>query len=612
MGRMFRFLKPYWFQVFIIVVLVGITSMGSLLLPDYMRTIIGEGITAEYQEMNSTTLEYEVVDYCDVALNPDTCQIVQKSDFNIILKYGSIMLGVTLVSSFAAILLMYVTSNVASKTGKDIRRDIYQKVNQFSMAEAEEFGTSTLITRSTNDVMQVQNFLIMLLRMFLRIPIFFVGGIVMSIRVSRELTGVLIGGIPALIILIGVTAILVVPLFKAMQKKVDRLTLVTREGINGVRVIRAFNRGQKEVSRFYEANEDLASTNLKAGKIMSTLNPAVNLIFNVVILGVMYLAFGFINNGSFVDYTDLANVSAVIQYIMQIMFSLLMLTMTFIMWPRAEVSGKRIKEVLEKEIVVRDQGSPEYDDKNIVGNIKFEDVCFKYGNAEKNILDHITFEAKPGQTTAIIGSTGSGKSTIVNLIPRFFDVTCGKVTIDGIDIRDYTLHKLRSLVGFVPQTATLFSGTIKDNIAFGKEDATMEEIEHAAKIGQASEFIETLENKYDSIVEQGGVNFSGGQKQRLSITRALIRKPKIYIFDDSFSALDFKTDASLRKALKKETKDATVFIVAQRIGTIMDADQIIVLHDGQIVGIGKHKELLKTSSVYKEIALSQLSEEELA
>ncbi|MBU1144880.1 MAG: ABC transporter ATP-binding protein/permease [Firmicutes bacterium] len=612
MKKMFKFLKPYWFQVFIIFILVSITSMGTLLLPDYMRIIIGQGITAEYQSLDPISGEYIVVEECDVLENPDTCKIIQKSDFGIIAKYGVIMIGVTLVSSVAAIILMYVSSNVASNTGKDIRRDLYKKINQFSMAEAEQFGTSSLITRSTNDVVQIQNFLIMGLRMFLRIPIFFIGGIIMSVRISKELTGVLILGVPALIILIVVTFILVLPLFKALQKKVDKLTLVTRESINGVRVIRSFGQGEKEVKRFQNANADLTSTTLKSGKIMSMLNPAVNLIFNFVILGILYLAFTFVSTGTFGDYQSLANVSAVIQYSTQIMFSLLMLTMTFIMYPRAEVSGKRILEVLEKEIVIKDEGNPIYDDLDITGKIQFNDVCFKYADAEKNVLDHISFEANPGETIAIIGSTGSGKSTIINLLPRFFDVTCGSVTIDDINVSDFTLHKLRSIIGFVPQTATLFSGTIKENIGYGKEDATFEDIQYAANIGQASEFIEEMDLKYDSVVEQGGVNFSGGQKQRISISRALIRKPKIYIFDDSFSALDFKTDAALRKALKKETTDATVIIIAQRIGTIMDADKILVIQEGTIVGMGNHRELLKTCEVYKEIALSQLSEEELA
>jgi ATP-binding cassette subfamily B protein len=506
---------------------------------------------------------------------------------------------------------MYLSSHISTAVGKTIRADIYQKVNQFSMAEAEKFGTSTLITRSTNDVVQVQNYLVMFLRMVVRIPIIFVGALIMSWQKGRGLTGILFAGIPLLTIMIVVTFILVVPLFKLMQKRIDRLTMVAREGINGVRVIRAFGKGEKEVKRFEAANQDLTSTMLKSGKILSVLNPGVNLVFNIVILGVVYVAFRAITGGSGNTYQDLANVSAVMQYAFQVLFSLLMLTFAFIMYPRAEVSGKRISEVLSQEILIKDTGDAINDAKEFRGEVTFDDVCFKYLDAEKNVLEHISFSVQPGHTTAIIGSTGSGKSTIINLIPRFFDVSCGKVLIDGIDVRQLTLRKLRSLIGFVPQTATLFSGTIRDNILYGKPDASHEEIVEAARIGQAEEFIQELDEGYDAIVDQGGVNFSGGQKQRLSIARALVRKPLIYVFDDSFSALDFKTDASLRRELKKVTMDRTVLIVAQRIGTIMDSDQIIVLHEGQIVGKGKHRELMDTCQVYREIALSQLSEEEL-
>ncbi|MGE0003787.1 MAG: ABC transporter ATP-binding protein [Candidatus Izemoplasmatales bacterium] len=599
MKRIFSFMKPYWLEILGVFALVTISALGTLLLPDYTGKMISEGITYNYVTQ------------------------AQESDYTIILKYGLIMIGVTLLTSIASIYQMKLAAIIGSNTGKDIRTAIYKKVNSFSMAEAERFGTSTLITRSTNDVTQVQNFVMMALRMMLRVPIMLIGGIILSVKNIREMQAalntssqnimfVLLAGIGMLILLIVITFILVVPLFKSLQQRVDRITQVAREGVNGVRVIRAFGQGKKEVKRFQKVNDELTDNIVKAGRIMSVLNPTVNLIFSLVVLGILYFAYDLIINNLTTDYEALGKVFAIIQYSTQILFSLLMLTMAFINFPRAQVSGNRISEILDQDIIVKDNGDPTHNDKVVQGKVTFNDVCFRYGDAELNVLDHITFEAKPGQTVAIIGSTGSGKSTIVNLIPRFHDVNCGSIQIDGVDIRDYTLSKLRSLVGFVPQTATLLTGTIRDNIAFGKKDATDEEIWQAAKIAQATEFIESQPDQLDAIVDQGGVNYSGGQKQRLSIARALVRKAPIYIFDDSFSALDFKTDAALRKALKQEVQEATVLIVAQRIGTIMDADQIIVLQEGKIVGIGKHKELLSNCEVYKEIALSQLSEEELA
>ena len=610
MKKMFSYLKPYKFKVFIIFILVSLTAMGTLLLPNYMSKIIGEGLDAKYEELN-TENEWVEVDRCNLEANPDTCRITQTSDFEVIIKYGGIMLGVTLASTFAFIGLMYYSSEISSNVGKDIRSDYYQRINSLSLYETGQFGISTLITRATNDVMQVQNFFVMGLRMVLRIPILFVGALILSLQQSIQLTLIILLGIPLLSIVIFIMFKLVVPLFKILQKRIDKLTLVTRESINGVRVIRAFGQGEREVNRFYDNNEKLAGVTYKAGKVLSFLNPSINLIFNVVILGVVFFAFQMIINESFTDYQFLGNVSAVIQYAMQILFSILMLTMTFIMYPRAEVSGKRIKEILDLKSSVIDTGKDDYDDKNFKGKVEFKDVYFKFPDAEQYVLNKINFKAEPGQTIAIIGSTGSGKSTIVNLIPRFFDITKGKLKIDNVDIKDIKLNKLRSLIGFVPQNAALFSGTIKSNIAYGKDQASDEEIKKAAEIAQAEEFINEMEDGYESRVDQGATNFSGGQKQRLSVARAIIRKPKIFVFDDSFSALDFKTDSKLRKALREKVKDATVFIVAQRIGTIMDADQIIVLQEGKMVGLGKHEELLDSCEVYREIALSQLDEEEL-
>ena len=611
MGKLLKYLKPYWLKVAIIFVLVSLVALGTLLLPDYMSNIIAEGISVEYQELNPLTNSYEVVDICDIETNPETCKVVQKSDFKVILKYGGYMLGVTLISSLAFVALMYLSSDVGARFGSDIGKDYYQKITSVSVYETDKFGTSSLITRASNDVLQVQNFMIMALRMLLRVPIVFIGASIFAWQKSLTLSVPIFIGVGALVVLITVVFILVVPLFKMIQKKIDQLTLVTRESINGVRVIRAFGQGEREVKRFAETNDDLTQVNYKAGKIMSYLNPVINLLFNVVILGVTYVGYRMVIDGVLVDFRGLGNISAIIQYATLVLFSILMLTFAFIMFPRAQVSAKRIVEVLELESSIPDQGSSDYDNHDFLGEVEFKDVCFRFPDAEVNVLDNISFTAKPGETVAIIGSTGSGKSTVVNLIPRLFDISCGELLIDGISVKDMKLKKLRSLIGFIPQTASLFSGTIASNIAYGVEKAELEQIKQAAQIAQASDFIEEMENGYDSIVEQGGVNLSGGQKQRISIARALIRKPKIYIFDDSFSALDFKTDANLRAALKEQVSDATIIIVAQRIGTIMNADKIIVLHEGKMVAIGKHEELLETCDVYREIAFSQLEEEEI-
>lgn len=609
MKRMFKYLKPYSFKMFLILILVTLTALGTLLLPDYMSRIIGEGLNAEYEVLVDGT--WTAIESCEIEANPDTCRVIQTSNMDVIIRYGGIMLGVTLASTLSFIALIFLSSDVSSLVGEDIRSDYYKKINDLSLYETGQYGTSTLITRATNDVMQVQNFLIIFLRMALRIPILFVGALIFALRKNVTLTLVILGGIPLLGIIIFIAFKLVIPLFKKYQKRVDKLTLVSRESINGVRVIRAFGQGEREVKRFQDTNQELIDVGYKAGKVMATLNPTINLIFNTVILAVVFVAFQLLRNGSITNYQDLGDVSALMQYAMQMLFSILMLTMTFIMYPRAEVSGKRIEEILNLESSIIDTADDRYDDYNFKGEIEYKDVCFKFPDADKNVLEDITFKAKPGQTIAVIGSTGSGKSTVVNLLPRFFDITCGSLKIDGIDIKDIKLNKLRSLIGFVPQKATLFKGTIRSNIGYGVEDPTDEVVKKAARIAQAEEFILEDEATYDAVVEQSGNNFSGGQKQRLSIARAIAKKPKIFVFDDSFSALDFKTDSALRQALKDEVKDATVFIVAQRIGTIMDADQIIVLQEGKMVGLGKHETLLKNCSVYREIALSQLDEEEM-
>jgi ATP-binding cassette subfamily B protein len=614
MTKLFKYLRPYWLSILILIGLIGLTSIGSLLLPDFMRKIIGEGLYSQYELFDPTSQTWNVLpagETCSIETLGEACRITQKSDFSVILRYGGWMLGVTLLSSAATIAVSWFSSRVAVGFGRDIRHDIYRKVSDFSLAESGKFGTSTLITRSTNDVRQVQMMTMMSFRMVFTIPVMLFGGLYMSIRIDSGLTAVLLGSIPLLALLIVGVFFLVFPLFRSFQKKIDKLTLVGREALNGVRVIRAFGQGRREVDRFKQANDDLTDTGIKAGNIMAFLNPVINLVFNVTVLAVLFIAFGSVSSGRITDYSGIANAAAVIEYVTAIMFSLIMLTIVFINFPRAEVAGKRICEILETKVTIQDAPTDEYDSVDFRGNVGFDHVDFKYGEAEKNVLDDITFTAKAGETVAIIGSTGSGKSTIVNLLPRLYDPTAGTVSIDGIDIRKIRLKKLRELIGFIPQTATLFTGTIRENIAFGKPDATLDEIREAARIAQAADFIEALPQGYDSLVEQGGVNFSGGQKQRLSIARAIVRRPRIYVFDDSFSALDFKTDSQLRQALKAVTQDSLVLIVAQRIGTIMNADRILVLQDGMIVGQGTHRELMSACEVYREIAHSQLSEEEL-
>ncbi len=609
MKLVFKYMRPYWKEVLAAIVLVTMIALSTLFLPDFMSRLLGEGIQAQYYELIDGTWVYLGEDItCQLS---DTCMYEQVSDFNVILKYSGIMLGVTLVSSLAAIGLMHFSSYVGTRVSADLRADLYKKVTTLSLNETSKFGTSTLITRATNDITQIQQIIMMGLRMMMRIPVMMVGGIIFAVAKSAQLSSVVAVSIPFLAIIIGVVFVIAIPLFKQNQKKIDALTLVTRESINGVRVIRAFGQGEKEVERFQEANEDLTGLQQKIGKIMAFLNPVINLLFNITMVGVVVIGFWMVTGGAISNLEELAAVSAVMQYVTQIMFSILMLTMTFIMVPRASVSANRLKEVLETETTILDAKTDEYNDYNFKGEIEFKDVCFKFPGADKNILENISFKASPGETVAIIGSTGSGKSTIVNLIPRLFDISCGSLTLDGIPLSEIKLSTLRNQIGFITQKAQLFTGTIRDNIAYGKQGATDEEIAEAARIAQAEDFIESLDDKYDHTVEQGGVNFSGGQKQRISIARGLVRKPKVYIFDDSFSALDFKTDAVLRQAMRPYVKNSTVFIVAQRIGTIMDADKIIVLKEGAIVGYGKHKELLDTCEVYKEIALSQMDEEEL-
>lgn len=525
-----------------------------------------------------------------------------------LLKTGLKMLGLSLLMMAAAIFTGLLASRTAAKTGRNLRSRVYNKVVAFSSAEMDKFSTASLITRSTNDIQQVQMVIVMLLRMVLYAPIIGVGGVMKVASTGTGMgwiIGVAVGSIMALVLVLMVVAM---PKFKKMQSLVDRVNLVSREILTGIPVIRAFSRETYEEKRFDKANKDLMGTQLFTGRVMNFMMPVMMLIMNGI--SIMIVWFG--GHGIDAGNLQVGEMLAFITYTMQIVMSFLMLTMVSIMLPRAGVAAGRIEEILTTEITIHDKEQPQ-DAKlgTVRGEIAFEDVCFKYPGAEENALHHLNFTAKPGQTTAIIGSTGCGKSTLLNLIPRFYDVTEGRITLDGVDIRDISQKKLRSVLGYVPQKGVLFSGDIASNIKFGGDDITDEKMKESAQIAQAVEFIESKPDGYESPISQGGTNVSGGQKQRLSIARAIAKSPKVFLFDDSFSALDYKTDVVLRKALNEKISDATVIIVAQRISTILHADQIIVLDNGSIVGLGTHEELLESCETYREIAKSQLSEKEL-
>ncbi|MCX7694511.1 MAG: ABC transporter ATP-binding protein/permease [Caloramator sp.] len=575
MLRLYKFLKPYTLMIIGVFFFVALQSLGDLYLPTLMSNIINEG--------------------------------VMKGDTQRILEIGGLMLLVAGVGVICSVIASFLSAKVAANLGTILRSKVFKRVESYSLNEFDKFGTATLITRTTNDITQIQTVTIMIMRMMISAPIMAIGGLFLALRKDRPLTLVLAVAIPVLAFVVAIIASKVIPLFKLVQVKIDKINLVLREKLTGIRVIRAFNTVELERRRFDEANVDLTGTYIKVNRIMAFMMPSIMLVMNFTSLAILWFGGIRISKGSM----DLGALAAFTQYAMQIMFSMLMLAMMFIMVPRAQAAATRINEVLDTMPKIKDAENT-VDTFTGRGYLEFKDVTFSYEGAEEPALKNISFVAKPGEVTAIIGSTGAGKSTLVNLIPRFYDVDSGSILIDGVDIREMSQETLRNKIGFVPQKAILFSGTIADNIRFGKEDATDEEVRHAAEIAQALEFIENMDGGFDHEISQGGTNVSGGQKQRLSIARALVRKPEIYIFDDSFSALDFKTDAKLRAALKKETKDATVIIVAQRVATIMDADRIIVLDEGKIVGMGTHRELLEKCDVYREIVSSQLSEEEIA
>ena len=575
MIKLMKLLKPYRTPIIIVFILVFLQSLSELYLPTLMADIIDVGIV--------------------------------RGDTNYIIRVGIIMILVALAGTVAVVIANYLAAKISVGFSKILRKKVFTKVEDFSLHEINELGTASLITRTTNDINQIQQVLSITLRMMISAPLIIVGGIILAVSKNAKLSMIFLGSIPFLALGIGLTVGRTIPLFKVVQKKIDNLNLVLREKLTGIRVIRAFNRKQYEKERFDFANQDLTDTSIKVNKIMASLMPIIMLIMNLTTVAIIWFGSIQVNRSEM----QVGDIMAFIQYAMRIMMSLAMTTMMFVLIPRASASADRINEVLDIDPDIKDSKDLKVADAKC-GYVEFNDVTFSYPGAESPALCNISFSTKPGEVTAIIGGTGSGKSTLINLIMRFYDIDSGNIKVDGEDIRDISQRSLRQKIGFVPQKSVLFSGTISENIKYGKENATDEEVRQAAETAQAMEFISGMKEQLNSPITQGGTNVSGGQKQRISIARALVRKPEIYIFDDSFSALDFKTDAKLRKALKSETHDSTMIMVAQRVSTVMNADRIIVLNQGRIEGIGTHHELLKTNKVYREIVASQMSEEEIS
>ncbi|MGI6519068.1 MAG: ABC transporter ATP-binding protein [Bacillota bacterium] len=579
MTRLLQYLKPYRKQLVLVMALLLVQAISNLYLPDLNADIINNGIA--------------------------------KGDTKYILRTGGIMLLVTLLLAACSVLSVYWGARTAMSFGRDLRSNVFRKVQSFSQAEVDKFGTPSLITRNTNDVQQVQMAVLMTLNVMISAPVMCIGGIIMALRQDVRLSTSIIIIAPVMGVIIGVIMRKALPLFKSMQVKIDRLNQVVREKLAGVRVIRAFVKTDYEAARFDEANLDLTTTSLTIHRMVALTMPALMLIVNISMAAIMWFGAHRIDSGAM----PIGNLTAFIAYIMQILMAVMMATMMFVMIPRASASAERIVEVLDTEPSI---GSPDAPEKTGLSttaaqsSVAFKNVEFTYPGAEAPVLQGISFDAHPGETTAIVGSTGCGKSTLINLIPRFYDVTGGAVLVGGMDIREMLEEDLRDKIGFVPQKAFLFSGTIASNLRYANPDATDDELWHALRIAQAADFVLEMPGQLEAPVSQGGTNLSGGQRQRIAMARALVKQPEIYVFDDSFSALDFKTDAALRAALQEEVDDAIVFIVAQRVSTIMNADRIIVLDRGEIVGIGTHDELMEECAVYREIVFSQLSEEEVA
>lgn len=576
-------------------------------MPEEQKNQVLQEFTKKIDEMNDSIKEQAAVSavkqlYKDLGIDTDKLQ----NDY--ILSAGLQMLGVASITMISAVSIMLLSARVAAMLGKTLREKVFKKVSQFSNAELNEFSTASLITRSTNDVQQIQQLITLLFRVVVYAPIIGIGGFVKVLTETDNSMAWIIGiAIFAILVIVATLFAVAMPKFKKLQELTDKLNEVTREILTGIPVIRAFHKEKKEEKRFDDANKDLMKTNVFVNRAMSLMMPLLMFVMNAIMILIVWVGGHKIDEG----IMQVGDMMAFIQYTMQIVMSFLMISMVSIMLPRASVSAKRINQVLETEPLIKDKKETKKLDPSKKGLVEFKNVSFRYPDADTEILEDIDFIAEPGKTTAIIGSTGSGKSTVVNLIPRFYDTTEGEIYVDGVNVKDVSQKELRDVIGFVPQKGTLFSGTIESNIKYSDENMSDEQMISAAEIAQATEFIENKEEKYKSPISQGGGNVSGGQKQRISIARAIAKNPEIFVFDDSFSALDFKTDSKLREALAEKTENKTVIIVAQRISTILNADKIIVLEEGKMVGEGTHEELMKNNETYRQIALSQLSEEEL-
>jgi ATP-binding cassette subfamily B multidrug efflux pump len=570
-----KYLRPYRGQMLIVLALVAIQAISNLYLPSLNADIINNGVS--------------------------------KGDTAYIIRTGTFMLAVTLALGVCSIVAVYFGSRVAMSFGRDVRSAIFRKVMDFSQRETNNFGTPSLITRNTNDVQQVQMVMVMAFNIMIMAPIMLVGGVIMALREDVPLSGLLLVVIPVVVGMIAIVAVRAFPMFRSLQKKTDRINQVMRETLSGIRVIRAFVRMDYEERRFDDANRDLTQTQLLINRLFAMMIPFLFGIMNLTTVAVVWFGGLRVDSGGM----QIGNLSAFLQYIMLILFSVMMAAMMFVMVPRAAAAAERIQQVLDTEGTVCDRDVPAViSDPH--GKVEFSGVEFRYPGAQDPVLCEISFTALPGKTTAVIGGTGSGKTTLINLIPRLYDTTAGSVLVDGVDVRELRQEDLWGLIGFVPQKAFLFGGTVASNLRYGDESADEETMWHALEVAQAKDFVKEWPDGLEAEIDQGGSNVSGGQRQRLAIARAVIRRPKIFVFDDSFSAVDFKTDQMLRAALKRETQNATVIIVAQRVGTIMHADQIVVLESGSIAGIGTHAELMESCETYREIVFSQLTREEVA
>ena len=581
------------------------TAMSSM--PEEQVESMKSSIDEKFSDLPDMMIDQMAVSYIgdqykSIGVDIDTLQL------RYILFEGALMVGIALASMVATVLVGLIGARVAAALGRNLRGKVFNKVIGFSNAEFDSYSTSSLITRTTNDIQQIQLLMVMLLRIVFYAPILGVGGAIKVINTHTSMGWIVVVALVAISVLVMVLFGFAMPKFKAVQKLVDKLNLVSRESLTGMLVIRAFSNQKHEEERFEDVNKELTGTNLFVSRIMVTMMPLMMLIMNLVTILIVWVGAHKINDG----IMQVGDMTAFMQYTMQIIMAFLMISMISIMLPRASVSAQRVCEVLDTEESIKDSKNPKTFSSSVKGVVEYKNVSFKYPGAEEYVLKDINFTAKPGETTAFIGSTGSGKSTVINLLPRFYDVTEGEILVDGINIKDVTQHDLREKIGYVPQKGVLFSGDIESNLKYGYKDATEKDLKEATEIAQATEFISSKPDGFKTEISQGGTNVSGGQKQRLSIARALIKKPEIYIFDDSFSALDLKTDAALRKALNKKTKNSTILLVAQRVSTIINADQIVVMDEGKVAGIGTHNELMENCEVYKQIALSQLSKEELA